>query len=238
MEEMMIEKIGIDAYKHISTVAEEVILCIDKLKNRKNPITVCEIGIGIGTTSIEILKHLTYGDTFILFDFDDIVKEFMDDIYNNKLVKEGVNVIGYGNEHKIFCSYSWELAKITLQRKVEKKTPEIFDLAYLDGSHIFIHDSCACILLKLMIKNGGFLIFDDVKWTLQHSATNKPKVRPQTLLEYTQEQISTPHIDMILKLFMDEDRSYVRLNVESGTDRAVFKKKMRIGERLTSWTKA
>ena len=66
----------------------------------------------------------------------------------------------------------------------------IFDLVYLDGAHSFLFSGLACALLKTLIREGGYLIFDDLNWSYGNSHDRNPKVYPEILEQYTQEQVA------------------------------------------------
>ncbi len=232
----MIEKIGLKGFKTLSSPAGEVIELINILKEHNKPLTVAEVGIGIGATSVKILELLTENDTVYLFDYQRKIDELVEDLKG--INNNNVSIIGVGNSEKLYDSYSWNLATMLLNRRNAKKSIPLFDLVYLDGAHAFLHDSTACCVLKDLTKNGGYLVFDDMHWSYANSPTQNPKANPKTNMKFTEDQINTAQISMVVDLFMRHDKDWVQiyLNNNLDPDRAVFKKKNGQGdETLTSY---
>src|SRR4029078_12111045 len=56
-------------------------------------------------------------------------------------------------------TYAWPLTELV-------RTGEQFDVIYLDGHHTFYVDLPALLLADLLLKPGGFMLLDDIVWTL------------------------------------------------------------------------
>lgn len=200
----MIEKINMEGYETISRPCENVVNFLeDFLKSNQNPISVAEIGIGIGATSVEITKRLRDMDSFYFFSFEQDVKELYDDLKGADYCK--CKLYPMGNSTATYDSYSWKLSSLCLENEM------IFDLVYLDGAHSFFHDALATVLLKRLIKPGGIFVFDDVLWSHQKSPTQNPEIRPQILEDYTMEQIETEQIRRVIDIFMEDDDEWERI---------------------------
>lgn len=204
----MIEKIGTKGYEVISKPCDEVIEILKRLKSKGEPVTVGEVGVGIGATSLAILEYLDENDTFYLFSYEKDVRELVNDL--EQINDRKISIIGLGNSAKTYDSYSWNLAKLALKMRNENVNG-IFDLIFLDGAHTFIHDAPACYCIKQLLKVGGYVIFDDMYWSMSKSPTCNPDKRPQVREMYTDEQIETCHIDMIVSLFMSNDDSFQQI---------------------------
>jgi hypothetical protein len=92
-----------------------------------------------------------------------------------------------------------------------------FDLAYIDGGHVFHLDRPATCILKELCKPGGYMIFDDWNWTLGKSPTMNPKIRPQTVREYEERQINTSHVQLVCKALMDTDNRFAFIEIVGNT---------------------
>ena len=209
----MIEKINTEGYETISKPSENVITYLEKLlSDNEKPITVAEIGVGVGATSVEIVKRLRECDSFYFFSYDWEVEELNDDLKDADWCK--CKLYPVGNSTKTYDSYNWPLSKLCLEGNVS------FDLAYLDGGHTLFCSGLGAVLLKKLIKPEGILIFDDVFWTQQHL---DPSVHDKVLEGYTLEQFETPQIKMVIDLFMEDDEDWERQgDIEWQT---VYKKK-------------
>ena len=59
-------------------------------------------------------------------------------------------------------SYNWRLMKL-----IEANTQK-FDLCYLDGGHDWYNTGFAFFLVDKLLQPGGWIIFDDLDWTMEH----------------------------------------------------------------------
>ncbi|WP_026491357.1 class I SAM-dependent methyltransferase [Butyrivibrio sp. XPD2002] len=204
----MIEKIGTADYLGISKPCEDAVKILEKYRTSANGnIAVCEIGVGIGATAIEMVKLLGEDDSYYFFSFEEEVNALYEDL--QKLDYCVCNLHPMANTKRTYDSYSWNLAKMILD---EKENKDFFDFVYLDGAHTFIHDAITTVLLKRMIKVGGILLFDDVDWTLATSPTMSPSVNSNTSMRYSDEQIEACHISMVTELFMEDDEKWERIS--------------------------
>lgn len=157
----MIEKIKTTPF--LSTPAQEVLRTLDSiLSPPPAPLNVAEIGVGVGATSVEIVKRLRSEDCFYFFSYQDEVDELYEDL--KSLPYRKCRLVPMGNTRSTFDSYNWTLAKLILENP--EKSP-LFDLVYLDASHNFFNTGLGCVLLKKMTRPSGYLIFDDVYWSYE-----------------------------------------------------------------------
>ena len=211
----MIEKINTEGYKTVSQPSENVINFVEELTEiSKEPVSIAEIGVGIGATSIEIVKRLRDNDSFYFFSYENDVRELEQDLKNLDYCT--CKLFPLGNTRAVYDSYNWKLASLCLENE------ELFDLAYLDGAHSFFNDGLAAVLLKELIKPGGILIFDDVNWSFRKSPTMNPEKRPRTLKEYSREQIATEQVRTVIEVLMERDENWQRIG--DINDQATYKK--------------
>ena len=208
----MIEKLKLNQGN--TKAAVEVLELAKKLKDEKRKIVVAEIGIGWGATAVELINLLSKDDEYCFFDFDDAVKELQEDL--DKINKNQVKLRAYGNSRKYLDSYSWNLAKVLVEGNRK------FNLVYLDGAHTFIHDGLSVCLLKELIEKDGYLILDDLNWSLAKSPTCNPTVKPEIVDYYSQEQINACQIEMVKNIFLDTDKRYEAIEINKR--RAVFRR--------------
>ena len=52
---------------------------------------------------------------------------------------------------------------------IEAELPPTFDLVYLDGGHTWDATGFAFFLVDKLLRSGGWLIFDDIYWTINRS---------------------------------------------------------------------
>ena len=214
----MIEKIGTDAAKFLSTPCYEVKDYLGRLlKNNPSPLNVAEIGVGYGATSIEIVKMLREEDTFYFYSFQDEVDELNEDLSKQDYCK--CKLVPLGNSHTLYDSFCWNLGKQVIDPNNKNG---LFDLVFLDGAHSFLFTGLACVLSKKLIRKNGYLILDDLQWSYGNSYNLNPQVYPQILEQYTQEQVDTLQVLMVVDAFLENDINWKCL--KNNKRRAVYKK--------------
>ncbi len=106
-------------------------------------------------------------------------------------------------------TYAW-----TMFEMLEKG--EQFDVIYIDGHHTFYVDLPAMLLADRLLKPGGYLLLDDITWTLSFLRTHMTQSLSQwyfyrtmyNFSEYTRDQQSLPHIKMIAERLLIEPGGY------------------------------
>ncbi len=197
---------------------------IVKLRKTKSQLAFAEIGIDKGKTSIGICKRLSKNDQFWFFDFYDRCQDV-----NAKLQavtpRIECDLIPVGNDYKKYDSYAWGLSELLLKMFSDKKRG-IFDLVYLDGAHDFFHDGLACCIIKELMKSDGYLVFDDVDWTIANSPNCNPDSNPAVLDDYTMAQIDNEQVGRVVDCFVQNDNRFKKIFDEfwDNKRKAVFKK--------------
>jgi predicted O-methyltransferase YrrM len=124
---------------------------------------LCELGTYLGKSATyfsAILKEQGYGKltTFDLtyperkFTIEQLLKEF--------------DLVEYVKVVKSVGGYTWDLAEMILNNVDEK-----FDFCYIDGGHTFLHTGMGFVLVDILMKPGGIVVFDDVYWTVENNPT-------------------------------------------------------------------
>jgi predicted O-methyltransferase YrrM len=172
---------------------------------------VAEVGVYQGATSTLLAEAVGTSGELHLFDFEDRVEEV-----RCALQAAGHrNVVAHPNSRRAMDSYNWSLMKLL------RDQPEpLFDYVFLDGAHTWPIDALAFCLLDRLLKPGGLIDFDDYDWTLARSPTMRPSVRPVTAELYTDEQMESAHVRLIVDLLVRRDPRY-----EEVVEDKVFRKR-------------
>ena len=183
-------------------------------------LTVAEIGIGAGATALQVLKLLDEGDVYYVFSREGDIKNFVEDLQTHDL---GIKcqVVPCGNSNCLFDSYNWKLSNMVFKMR-ERHEAGIFDVVYLDGAHTLVHDGLAVCLLKELIKDGGYLILDDIFWTLAGSKWG----REFGAGKFTKEQMEDCQILRVQEIFLTTDPNWERLSTPKD-HRGVFRKRIK-----------
>lgn len=88
-------------------------------------------------------------------------------------------------------SYNWELLHLLEQQRDGRQTRPSFDFAFIDGAHTWEVDGFAFFLVDKLLRPDGWMLFDDVHWTLGASPTVKDSPRVRALSE---EERRTPQV--------------------------------------------
>ncbi len=156
-----------------------------------------------------------------MYSFEKDVTELQRDL--EKIKNSDVEIKAYGNTTRLMDSYVWELAKKLREEKESGNEQGIYDLVYLDGAHTLIHDAPACCILKKLVKVGGVMILDDINWSFAKSPTMNPNINPSVLTKYTEEQVETCQVQMVIELFMEDDENWQRIDA-TNKSRALYKR--------------
>jgi hypothetical protein len=161
--------------------------------------TIAEIGVATGSTSEGILRYLDGEGVLHLFDREDVLEPVAERLHGLGYR----NFVCHGNSRRTLDSYDWSLMKL-----LRDHPAPFFDYVYLDGAHTWAYDALAFCLVDRLLVPGGYLDFDDYDWTIEGSPTVNPRVFPVMRKLYTEEQMATPQVRLIVDLLVRPDGRY------------------------------
>jgi predicted O-methyltransferase YrrM len=205
----MLEKIGAPGFETLGRADKAVLKYLDTILAGNSQPVFYEIGVGVGATTLPVAERMNNGGRILLFSRERDVLELAADL--RALGYSNIDS-NWGSPSKTYSGYHFELA-----RGVVGKLLPTFDLAYIDGGHVFHLDAPASCVLKELCKPGGYMIFDDYLWSLAKSPTMNPDKRPATAVEYDAAQIETCHVQLVCQTIMDPDRRFEYLGLEGNT---------------------
>jgi predicted O-methyltransferase YrrM len=91
-------------------------------------------------------------------------------------------------------SFTWELRKLIL----ETPRPQ-FDFCFFDGGHTWDVTGFGFLLVDILLKPGGWIIFDDMNWTIDKSLIVSPN-REKSYIRYSSDEKSTPGVRSVYEL--------------------------------------
>jgi predicted O-methyltransferase YrrM len=89
----------------------------------------------------------------------------------------------------------------TLMKMLEQSPRPQFDFVYHDGGHTWDETGFAFFLTDMLLRPGGWMIFDDLDWTLATSASKRGKKR-RGHADYSQEERETPLVRKVWELLV------------------------------------
>lgn len=97
-------------------------------------------------------------------------------------------------------SYTWELLHL-----LDQHPRPAFDFVFIDGAHTWDVDGFAFLLADKLLAPGGWVLFDDLDWTLDTSPTLKNMTWVRNL---PPEQRETPQIRKVYELLVKPNPEY------------------------------
>ena len=167
-----------------------------------------EFGFYQAATAENVCK-LFPNATLHLFDYPETIERA-----KPILAKYPNRVFYYANTQKYNDSYNWSLIKLL---KEQNGVP-FFDYCFLDGAHTFAIDALSFFMCDKLTRVGGYIDFDDYNWTIRGSSMDPSKV-PIIAEQYTQEQIDTHQIALIVDELVRRDPRFVEVK-----EKKVFRK--------------
>jgi len=161
--------------------------------------TIAEVGVDQGASSEAILGWLNGRGVLHLFDFEDCLSN----VAKRLRAKRLTNFVAHGNSRRTLDSYNWSLMKL-----LQDSSAPVFDYVYLDGAHTWAIDALTFSLVDLLLKPGGYIDFDDYHWTIDRSPTVNPRVYPRIRDLYTDEQMQTKQVALIVDLLVRRPGRY------------------------------
>jgi predicted O-methyltransferase YrrM len=107
-------------------------------------------------------------------------------------------------------SYLWELMKLVEENTVDGACTPIFDFCFIDGAHTWDVDGFAFFLVDKLLRVGGWMLFDDLHWTLDgmyKSMGVAPRGEPAR-------ERSTAQVGKIFGLLVCQHPSYGNVRVD------------------------
>jgi len=97
-------------------------------------------------------------------------------------------------------SYNWRLMRL-----LEENPAPQFDFCYIDGAHDWYVDGFAFMLVDLLLKPGGMVVFDDLDWTYRSSPSLSSTARVKAMAD---DEVDTPHVRQVYELLVKSNPSY------------------------------
>ncbi len=97
-------------------------------------------------------------------------------------------------------------------RWLEEGMDKEFDLAYLDGGHTWDVTGFAFFLVDRFLKDGGWLIFDDINWSYSTSKALKDKPH---VTKMPADYRETPQVLKVFELLVAAHPGYTNCEIKN-----------------------
>jgi len=105
-------------------------------------------------------------------------------------------------------SYTWELMGM-----LEAEPHPEFDFVYVDGAHLWDVDGFAFFLVDRLLAPGGWILFDDLDWTLARSPS---MAEVDWVRRLPAEQRETKQVRKVFELLVRSHENYGEFRDEAG----------------------
>lgn len=92
-------------------------------------------------------------------------------------------------------SFTWELRRLIAESPVPR-----FDFCYIDGAHTWDGTGFSFLLVDILLKPGGWVIFDDLDWSISASAAARKS--PQRYASYSEEEKDAKQVREVWELLV------------------------------------
>jgi len=110
-------------------------------------------------------------------------------------------------------SYTWFLKKQIEERTVNYRCDPVYDFCFIDGAKHWTIDGFAFFLVDKLLKQGGWLLFDDLAWT--RADLPYESLDYISFQEMGKDEIAAAHIDHVFRLLVMQHPSYAEFRIEN-----------------------
>lgn len=112
-------------------------------------------------------------------------------------------------------SYNWFLKKCIERQTQGGECQPCFDFVFIDGSKNWTIDGLAFFLADKLLKDGGWILFDDYDWRYADaSARGKEAADGISIRALSDDQIEQPNVKAIFELLVAQHPSYSQCQVQ------------------------
>ena len=187
------------------------------IKNK--PTHILELGIAHGTASCYIsaaLEEIGGGKLTCvdLMEVKDIFKPSIEYQLDNLGLNKNVEI------HRMKSGYNWFLHNDikSCSNNEDNICKPKYDLIIIDGPKNWTIDSSSFFLGDKLLKDNGWIIWDDYKWTYSRADLRKEATDGVTHRSLSKEELVTPHIKEIFELLVMQHPNYGNFIIQEDSD--------------------
>lgn len=110
-------------------------------------------------------------------------------------------------------SFTWELMKVIEASTVDGRCRPRFDFCYLDAGHTWDVTGFGFFLVEKLLRPGGWLLFDDLRWTMAGSPN--PSVL-QRAARVSEEEANTAQVGKVFSLLVEQHPGFGNCRIDEG----------------------
>lgn len=124
--------------------------------------------------------------------------------------------------HRMHTGYTWFLHDEIRRNTTSDMCQAVYDLCIIDGPKNWTIDGGAFFMADKLLKQNGWLIFDDYLWTYEHSGRDTTDGIANRAL--SEEERKTPQIREVFELLVKQHPSYSNFTVHGDGNWAIARK--------------
>jgi len=167
-----------------------------------------ELGFGHGASSCYVAAALDELGTGRLTSVDLVgAKEWQNPTIEELLDKTGLSQ--WVSVERENTGYNWFLKKKIEASTVSNVCTPQYDFCFIDGAKNWTIDGAAFFLADKLIKEDGWIVFDDLQWTYESKLREgKKKTDGVYMLDMGDDELNQPHVELIFQLLVMQHPQY------------------------------
>ena len=110
-------------------------------------------------------------------------------------------------------SFTWELMKVIEEATVDRRCRPRFDFCFLDAGHTWDVTGFGFFLVEKLLRPGGWLLFDDLRWTMAGSPN--PNVQRQAA-RVSEKEATTAQVQKVFSLLVETHPDFGNCRIDKG----------------------
>ncbi|MBE0496342.1 MAG: class I SAM-dependent methyltransferase [Campylobacterales bacterium] len=190
---------------------------------KNNIQNVLELGIAHGTATCYMAAALDEGGRGHIDAVDLLsVKDHFKPSAQEQLCKTGLEK--YVSIYRMKTGYNWFLHDEILRNTSDGACRQKYDLCVIDGPKNWTIDSSAFFLVDKLLKNGGYIIFDDLNWTYADANKKRETTDGIAHKDLSEDELLRPHIRDIFEFLVMQHPNYSHFTFFSDNQWAMAQK--------------
>ena len=180
---------------------------------KEHPKRVLELGFAHGVSACVIAGALDELGEGGELDTVDILpaKAWQDKLISIEQLSDRMGLSRYIRVYREHKSYTWWLKKQIEHRQRDLScSTGLYDFIFIDGAHNWTIDSCAFFLCEKLLRQGGWMLFDDLTYTYRSMVELDGRVATAGVSHYdmSPDEISAPHVGLIFELLVRQHERF------------------------------
>ena len=180
------------------------LICAERLES------ILELGVAHGTATCYMAAALNAQGRGLIKAVDLVNASY------NPSAEEQLTELGLDSLVEIVrmeSSYTWFLHDEIVRNTVHGVCTPQYDLCLIDGPKNWTIDGAAFFLGDKLLKDGGYLIFDDYSWTYSQANKTRKSTDGITHRSLSKAELETPHIRDIFNYLVMQHPSYSEFQI-------------------------